>query len=77
MREILDLAWDRFKIIGGIVGDIQSRLIATAFYYTILVPFGLGTRLFSDPLNLTPIISPAWLRRDPVENELTAAKRQG
>lgn len=76
MRETFALAWDRFKIIGSIVGDIQSRFIATAFYYTIFIPFGLGTRLFSDPLHITPA-APAWISRDPVENELDAAKRQG
>jgi hypothetical protein len=76
MRETLSLAWDRFKIIGGIVGDIQSRFIATAFYYTIFIPFALGTRLFSDPLHITPA-APAWVERPPVDNELDAAKRQG
>ncbi|MBZ0306324.1 MAG: hypothetical protein K8I82_09685 [Anaerolineae bacterium] len=78
MKEIITLAWDRFKIIGAIVGDIQSRFIATAFYYTVFVPFGIGTRLLSDPLHIRPSANPAsWLDRAPVENDLEAAKRQG
>ena len=42
MSEIVHLAWDRFKIIAGIVGDVQGRVIVTLFYFTILVPFGIG-----------------------------------
>ena len=78
MKETIDLAWHRFKIITVIVGDFQGRLIATLFYYTVLVPFGLGSRIFSDPLSIkrtSPTIS--WLDRVPASEELEAAKRQG
>ena len=75
MNDILHLAWDRFTVIAGIVGDVQGRIIVTLFYFTILVPFGIGSRLFSDPLHLKS--GPHWLDRHPVENGLTEARRQG
>lgn len=76
LKNTLRLAWDRFTIIVGIVGDAQGQFLATLFYFTILVPFGLLAHLFSDPLHQrTP--STTWLTRDPVENGLEGAKRQG
>ncbi|HVU14611.1 MAG TPA: hypothetical protein VHD90_25220 [Phototrophicaceae bacterium] len=76
MNEIAHLAWDRFKIIVSIVGDIQGRVILTAFYFTILVPFGLGARFFGDSLRIRSAPE-QWLNRAPVENGLEEAKRQG
>ena len=76
MNDILHLAWDRFTIIAGIVGDVQGRVIVTLFYFTILVPFGIGSRLFSDALRVKSS-SPQWLDRAPVENGLEEARRQG
>ena len=78
MREILSFAWKRFNLIASIIGDIQGRSIAILFYYTIFLPFAVGSRLFSDPLRLK--IDPAgktWVERDPVPTDLESAKRQG
>ena len=78
MREIATIAWERFKIITAIIGDVQGRLIAILFYYTILVPFGIASRLFSDPLNIRRDGSAtAWLERPPIPTEIEAAQRQG
>ena len=77
MSEIIHLAWDRFKIIAGIVGDVQGRVIVTLFYFTILVPFGLGARLFGDALRIRSNNTPQWLERPPVQNGLEEARRQG
>lgn len=77
MSEIVHLAWERFTIIAGIVGDLQGRVIVTVFYYTILAPFGIGSRLFSDPLRLRTNTTPQWQDRPPVLNTLDDAKRQG
>ncbi|MCC6805741.1 MAG: hypothetical protein IT319_22860 [Anaerolineae bacterium] len=77
MSEIVHLAWDRFTIIAGIVGDFQGRVIVSLFYFTILIPFGLGARLFSDSLRLRAENTPGWLDRPPVQNTLDDARRQG
>ncbi len=67
--------WARFKIIGAIVGDVQGRVIVTAFYYTVLAPFAIGSRLTSDPLRLRAAGS--WLPREPVSSGLDDARQQG
>jgi len=78
LREIAAIAWERFKIITAIIGDVQGRLIAILFYFTILVPFGVASRLFSDPLNVKRGASAtAWLERPPTPTEVEAAQRQG
>ncbi len=77
MNEVIQLAWDRFKIVAGIVGDVQGRVIVTLFYFTILVPFGIGSRWFGDALRLRSSDQPQWLERPPVQNGLEEARRQG
>ncbi|MFN8452593.1 MAG: hypothetical protein U0521_29300 [Anaerolineae bacterium] len=77
MNEIVHLAWERFKVIAGIVGDLQGRAIVTLFYYTILIPFGLGARQFSDSLRIRTDNTPRWLDRAPVPTTLDDARRQG
>jgi hypothetical protein len=75
LKDILQLAWKRLLVITAVIGDVQGRLIASLFYYTILVPFGIGTRLFSDPLRRD---GPSqWLDREPVSATLEDAKKQG
>lgn len=82
MREIWDIIWHRFNVILSVVGDANARVISLLFYFTILVPFGIGASLFSDPLrqkktaNDLPAES-GWLERAPVPNDLDSAKRQG
>lgn len=75
MRQIIRLAWDRFNIIGSVIGDVQSRILITAFYFTILVPFGLISRMFTDPLHRTA--APAWLDRPATPDDLDSARQQG
>lgn len=78
MRDTIQLAWDRFKIITAVIGDVQGRLIATLFYFTILVPFGLASRTFSDPLHIKfASLTTSWQDRAPISEDLEAAKRQG
>ncbi len=77
MSEIVHLAWDRFTIIAGVVGDVQGRIIVTLFYFTILVPFGLGARFLGDALHIRSNKAVQWLERPPVANGLDEARRQG
>ena len=78
MQVIWRTAWDRFNIITSIIGDVQGRVIAILFYFTILVPFGLGSRLFSDPLRRkVEGRTTFWEERAPLPTDLDAAKRQG
>jgi hypothetical protein len=45
-------AWHAWKARAHDIGEFQSRVLLTAFYFTVFVPFALLTRLFSDPLRL-------------------------
>jgi hypothetical protein len=69
--------WKRWKIIGAAVGNYQGRAIVLVFYYTVMVPFGAGVRLLSDPLNLKPnAAGSAWLERESTNQDIEEARRQ-
>ena len=69
------LAWQRWQIINKAVGHLHAQAVTILFYFTILVPFGIGVRLFSDPLNAKKI-APQWLAREAVPHSLEDARRQ-
>jgi hypothetical protein len=75
LREIVQIAWERLKVIASIVGDAQAQAIATLFYFTIMIPFGLISRFSTDPLQSKS--KTQWLEREAVPTDLEAAKRQG
>ena len=76
MKNLFRIAWDRFSVNSAIVADFNGRFIATAFYFTIMVPFGLLSSIFMDPLRRK---SPAavWSRREPAPADIASAKEQG
>lgn len=76
MRDIINEAWERFKIIAAFVGDGNARAISIIFYFTVLVPFGLISVFFTDPLRIKNN-APKWLEREPVPTDLESAKEQG
>lgn len=75
MRGLLALAWQRFAVIASIVGDVNGRVIMLGFYFTILVPFGVGSRIFTDPMKLRS--AGGWQHREPVPTDLESAQGQG
>lgn len=77
MRAVFSLAWHRFNVVASIFGDAQGRVIVTTFYFTILAPFGLISRLTSDPLKLKSNGTTAWIEREPVPDDLESAQQQG
>jgi hypothetical protein len=76
VSKIFRLAWERFSIITTIIGEAQGHIIAVAFYFTILLPFGLGTRLFGGD-RLQRKSHTQWIEREPVAHDLDSARRQG
>lgn len=69
--------WAGWKRVGQAIGDFLARLILSIFYFTIFLPFGLGTRLFSDPLAMKPSErGPKWLERKTKDRTLEDARRQ-
>jgi hypothetical protein len=76
LKPIFRTAWQRFNLIASIVGQVQSRIIVTLLYYTLLVPFALIARFAGDPLQ-KKAHTPAWLARPPVPTDLDSAHEQG
>jgi hypothetical protein len=55
--------WERWKSIAHAIGNFQARILLSAFYFLLLSPFGLGVKLFADPLRLKKRDLPRWLPR--------------
>jgi hypothetical protein len=60
--EILHKIWDKWLVVGQVIGDFIARIILTIFYFTIFLPFGLGVRLLADPLAIKKS-RPDWVER--------------
>ncbi len=76
MNAILHTAWERWQIIGHVNGEYISRFVTNLFYFTILVPFGLGVRFFADPLELHKVAKSYWKERKPINTALDDARSQ-
>ncbi len=77
MRTPLRRVWKAWREIAAYIGDFQARLLLTLFYFTILVPFGLLVRLFSDPLRIRHLpVHSSWTKRETRETDLASARRQ-
>ncbi len=77
MREFFSRFWRLWKKIGQVIGDFIARLVLSLFYFTILVPFALGVRLFSDPLDVKEHSNKSWwLKRRTRDLLLEDARRQ-
>jgi hypothetical protein len=86
VREIWDIIWHRFNVILAVVSDANARAIAILFYFTVLIPFGLGSRFMSDPLRVKMVtdnsgkqrpIGQEWINREPVPTDVDSARQQG
>lgn len=86
MRDLWKTGWHRFQIIAAVVSDGNARAISVLFYFTILVPFGLISRIFMDPMRQkhvrdakgeTQPVGQAWIEREPIPKDIEYAKEQG
>ena len=46
--------------IAGVIGDFQSRVVLSLFYFIIVLPFGLVVRIFGDPLRIRKHRESGW-----------------
>ena len=76
MKATWKIAWQRFSLNSSIVADFNGRFIATLFYFTIMLPFGVLSALFMDPLRVKRR-KPEWLERDAVADDIDSARAQG
>lgn len=68
--------WHGWKAFGQFLADWVARVALTIFYFTILIPFGLGVSLFADPLNIKKKDSPLWQARTTGDRNLKEVLRQ-
>ncbi len=69
--------WNRWVRIALAIGEFNSRVVLTVFYYLVLGPTGLCLRVFSDPLCLISPKRITWSSVTPsAEDKLAAARRQ-
>jgi hypothetical protein len=68
--------WHGWKDFGQFMGNWLARVVLTIFYFTILVPFGLGVRLFSDPLQVKTTPAALWRPRGTGDQTLEDTLRQ-
>lgn len=74
--EILRKFWERWKAFGHFMGNVVARIVLSIFYFTIFVPFGLGVRLLSDPLQLKAEPDSLWRPRSTHDQSLDEVGRQ-
>ena len=60
--KVLRLVWEKWRAFGKWMGDAVGRIVMFVLYFTIVAPFGLGVRLFSDPLKMRAV-EPHWQSR--------------
>jgi hypothetical protein len=73
---VLRKFWEGWKAFGRLLGNIVARVALSIFYFTVFVPFGLGVRWFSDPLQIKTSPSSLWRPRSTTDQTLTDAMRQ-
>ena len=72
---MLKRAWQAWTGIAHAIANFQARLLLTIFYAVLVLPFGIASRLFSDPLRIKR--RPArWLDHPEETYDLPWAKRQ-
>jgi len=66
IKTFFSTIWKYWKKFGEFIGNIIGRVFLMLFYVTIAIPFGLGARLFSDPLHIKAkaIGHPDWHKRE-------------
>jgi hypothetical protein len=72
---ILRKAWSNWKRIGQAIGDLIGRIVLSIFYFSLLLPFGLGVRLFGDPLLIKTGRPAGWHERKTGDQYLDEAQR--
>ena len=69
--------WHYWKKFGHFMGDVVGRVVLMLFYVTVALPFGLGVRLFGNPLNIGRKATQAgWVERAQADQSLVASRNQ-
>lgn len=58
------------------IGDFQSRMLLTFFYFTIVIPFALLVRVITDPLGVRSRRTTGWVSRRGDLTDLKSFRQQ-
>lgn len=72
---ILRQIWEWWKPVGQLIGDFIGRMVLSLFYFTVFAPFGLGVRLFGDPLDIRRRSEIGWIKRSSASASIDKARR--
>ena len=76
-KGILRRVWDWWKLFATGIGNYQGRVLFAFFYFVVVTPFGIGVRLFSDPLKVKQGgRTTCWSERSSVKHDLEAGREQ-
>ena len=67
--------WSAWMRLGRAINNVVARVVMTVFYFTVFVPFGLGVRMFSDPLDMGANGSQGWKPRQSWPTDLEDFRR--
>jgi hypothetical protein len=67
--------WEGWKKVGSAIGDFLARIVLSILYFTLVLPFGLITRLSRDPLDLHPKNSTQWQSRSTRDHTIEDGRR--
>ena len=69
--------WEGWKAFAAEMGNYQGRVLLAFFYFIVVTPFGIGVRLFSDPLKLKAGVGKSFsTEREAAGNSLEEARMQ-
>jgi hypothetical protein len=74
--KVLKKIWDGWQAFGRFLGNMVARVALSIFYFTVFVPFALGARWWSDPLQIKTTPSKLWRERTTTEQTVAEAERQ-
>ena len=74
--DFLRKIWEYWLAFGRFLGNLIGRVILSIFYFTIMLPFGIGVTLFGDPLKRKNTSPNYWLTREATSTTLEDALRQ-
>jgi hypothetical protein len=67
--------WQAWKRLAHRIGNFQARVLLTILYAVLVLPFGLGVRLFADPLRIKRRPT-EWLESHQSPTDVDWARRQ-
>ena len=77
VKKFFSTIWTYWKKFGEFLGNVIGRAFLMLFYFTIVLPFGLIMRLFSDPLDIRDKeTAPSWRERTSPEPTIEASYNQ-